>query len=336
MGRVLYLVLLVLMFLPETTFANEKWRRVLGLDGSWKFSIGDNKKWAEPSYNDSDWERISVPAKWEDEGFNGYNGYAWYRRTFNGAALTPTKSGYYLFLGYIDDVDEVYLNGHLIGQSGSFPPRYHTAYNAERKYIIPNDILNLKGVNVVAVRVYDAEIEGGIVSGNVGIYVNDNDEALAVNLRGIWDFTIAQRKTPSMQADPVAFRAKRTPPENATWSKVTVPSLWEHQGFDKFDGTAWYRRQFFIPKELEGEELVLILGKIDDYDQAYLNGQLVGTTTKYDHLRVYPLSPDKFKAGAYNLLMVFVSDFGGGGGIYEGPVGLMKQTQFTRFMRYRN
>lgn len=334
--RFLCLLIFVIGTQQANGFVGEKWRRVIALEGNWKFSIGDNTKWATPSYNDAEWESIRVPSKWEDQGFNGFNGYAWYRKSFDGTSLRSGSAPYYLFLGYIDDADQVYFNGHLIGASGSFPPKFHTAYNAERRYVLPAEYINFKGVNVISVRVYDAEIEGGIVSGNIGIYQDENDMAFAINLRGMWDFSIVQRKGFGMTDDANEFKIKRTPPENATWKKIMVPALWEHQGYDRFDGTAWYRKQFFVPKSLAGEDLVLIMGKIDDYDQAYLNGKLVGSTTRYDHLRIYHLSSDVIQAGAYNLLLIFVYDYGGFGGIYEGPVGLMKQAEFTRFMRYRD
>ena len=77
------------------------------------------------------------PIIWENQGFPGYDGYAWYRKTF------PTPRRYrdhqlYLHLGYIDDVDEVYLNGNLVGYKGDFPPWYDSAFNIFRQYIIPN------------------------------------------------------------------------------------------------------------------------------------------------------------------------------------------------------
>jgi hypothetical protein len=332
-GKILCLLVLGLFIIPTSSFANEKWQKIIELEGRWKFSIGDNKKWADPAYNDADWETLHVPSKWEDQGFNGFNGFAWYRKSFDGLLLKETNVPYHLFMGYIDDVDEVYFNGHLIGSSGSFPPKYHTAYNALRRYFIPSEFINYKGKNVISVRVFDAEIEGGIVSGDIGIYVNSEDRGMLVNLRGPWDFTLGQRRSshkPSLARD-----EGKHPPEHATWSKMMVPGLWEHQGYN-YDGTAWYKKQFFIPKSLEGADLVLILGKIDDIDQTYLNGELVGSTSLYDHLRVYYLSSDDFKAGALNLLLVYVYDYGGFGGIYEGPIGLMKQSEFTRYMRSRD
>ena len=96
------------------------------------------------------------------------------------------------------------------------------------------------------------------------------------------------------------------------------------------------RKQFFVFANVDSDDLLLLLGKVDDYDQTYINGHLVGSTTKHDQLRVYTLQPGVIVPGAMNLLLVYVDDPQGLGGIYEGPVGIMKQSQFTRFMRYRN
>lgn len=330
--RVKYLMMIVVLVCGFGASAEDKWIRIIDLERQWKFSIGDNKKWADPAYADGGWETIDVPKPWEDEGFNGYDGYAWYRVTFEGAELKNKNGVYSLFLGYIDDVDEVYLNGKKIGSTGTFPPNYKTAYNAARNYYIPNEYVRFQGKNVIAVRVYDSEIEGGIVSGKVGIFTSKDDEALTMNLRGQWDFALGLRnyrtKNPS-------GTDTRTPPENLNWVKVTVPSPWEHQGYQDFDGNAWYRKQFTLPKELQGDDLVLLLGKIDDYDQTYVNGKLVGTTNKHDQLRIYHLNAEVLVPGV-NLIMIYVEDTGGAGGIWQGPVGIMKQSEFTRFIRYRD
>src|SRR5664279_27804 len=50
------------------------------LTGRWQFSIGINDEWISPKFDDSKWESIHVPSPWEDQGFNGYNGYGFYRK----------------------------------------------------------------------------------------------------------------------------------------------------------------------------------------------------------------------------------------------------------------
>jgi sialate O-acetylesterase len=315
--------------------AEDKYDRVISLHGKWKFNIGDKSLWADPYFNDKTWESIYVPSNWEDEGFNGYNGFAWYRTSFEGAELQDKNGSYNLFLGYIDDADEVYLNGHKIGSSGSFPPKYHTAYNAFRNYFIPREYINFTGKNVIAVRVYDNEIEGGIVSGEVGIYRSRSDAGLALNLRGVWDFKVTWSHANRM----VTFDEKSINDLAATkdgWVEVSVPAMWETQGFEDYDGGAWYRKRFSVPKTLAGEDIVLILGKIDDSDKTFLNGKMVGSMTDaWGQVRYYHIAASQVKAGEVNTIIVFVDDPQGNGGIYEGPVGIMKQSDFTKYLRWK-
>lgn len=328
--------IILLMLTARNAIAQNDREMVLNLKGNWKFSIGDNLKWKDPSFSDRAWEVITVPSRWEDEGFNGYNGHAWYRKTFDGTALKNRDGSYELLLGYIDDVDEVYLNGHMIGGSGSFPPRYKTAYNASRKYHLPKEYLNFSGPNVIAVRVYDAEQHGGIVSGQVGVFINRQDEGLAINLRGMWEFKLNGRRVDSDKDFDKAFLISMRTGDTggvSTWKDVMVPSVWEHQGFN-YDGTAWYRKTFVVPSDLIGEDMVLMLGKIDDDDQTYLNDRLVGASTGYNKLRIYHISADIIKPGE-NTLLVYVNDPQGYGGIYDGPIGFIKQSEFTRYFRWR-
>ena len=168
------------------TFAGEV-VRIKDLQGVWKFSIGESKEWRLPKFDDSDWETILVPSPWEDQGFNGYNGYATYRRTFEVAPEYKDRM-LYLFLGYIDDVDEVYVNGKKIGSTGSFPPYFETAYNAERKYYLPSDVIIFGGKNLITVVVYDTYQQGGIVSGKIGLYAGKSVMKLSANLQGAWKF----------------------------------------------------------------------------------------------------------------------------------------------------
>ena len=143
--------------------------QLIDLNGRWKFAIGDQNAWSKKDFDDSNWETIRVPSQWEERGFHGYDGFAWYRTSFDGQYLKNSEK-LFINLGYIDDTDEVYLNGDLIGFSGSMPPNFKTAYNSERIYVIPKYLINYNGPNTLAVRVFDVTHGGGIVDGDVGIY----------------------------------------------------------------------------------------------------------------------------------------------------------------------
>lgn len=133
-----FLTLFVFFVILGASAHSEDLRKIVSLSGNWKFSIGDDSKWSSPSYDDSGWDQITVPGQWENQGYNDYNGYAWYRKSFRVREI-PSNTTIYLLLGKIDDVDIVYLNGREIGRSGKFPPDFKTAYDRDRRYIVPAD-----------------------------------------------------------------------------------------------------------------------------------------------------------------------------------------------------
>lgn len=334
-------IIFISVFILATIRASgqENLTEIIDLSGYWKFTIGDNARWSRTVLDDANWEKIRVPGKWESQGFHGYDGYAWYRTTFDGQDLARYKGSLTLMLGYIDDIDQVYLNGELIGATGSFPPYFSTAYNAKRIYHLPDESINFNQENTIAVRVFDTIQDGGIVSGDIGIYANKDDEQLAVNLRGNWKFKLLSGwrigSKPDFKVYNDHMRADRAKGIQENWENIMVPMAWDYQGFKDFDGGAVYQREFTVPASLRGESLILMIGAIDDQDWVFLNGKFIGHTYGYDRLRAYTLTPDMYNIGGVNVLTIYVEDSTGFGGITHGPVGLIQQINFTRFIRWR-
>ncbi len=307
------------MLISITSPGQKKW---LDLRGMWKFSIGDKITWKEPDFDDSRWEKIFVPGPWEEQDFHGYDGFAWYRISFDGRSL-PKNTALYLNLGYIDDADEAFVNGKPVGFSGSFPPKFYTAYRALRLYYLPNEIINFEGENTIAVRVFDVTNEGGIVDGKPGIYSGDPNTPMQINLQGIWQFQTGK-----------SYKEER-------WEDVMVPVPWESEGHRNYDGFAWYKRKFTLPDNLYGQDLVFIGGKIDDFDVVYINGQKIGETNdhrpfgssmSFSKLRVYTI-PTNIVWKGENTITIQVEDIGNIGGIYEGPIGITTRELYNRHFR---
>ena len=187
MGFVKLAGMLLLMLWFETGLQAQDLSKVADLSGRWRFSIGDRPEWASSDYNDAHWEKIWVPKSWEEQGFHGYDGYAWYRTSVQLVEINE-KQSYYLKLGYIDDVDEVYINGKKIGSTGTFPPRYTTAFNAQRVYAIPSMFIHKNKTMTIAVRVFDEGGEGGIVHGEIAIFVDNSSVFTDFDLQGDWKF----------------------------------------------------------------------------------------------------------------------------------------------------
>ena len=90
--------------------------------------------------------------------------------------------------------------------------------------------------------------------------------------------------------------------------------------------------------------MVLMLGKIDDTDEVYLNGELIGKTGSlrdsdldadpyyYRQSRIYEFSSSLLRAE--NALAVRVHDSGGHGGLYSGPVGIMTKRTYEVYREH--
>jgi len=330
-------IILLTLVLPSLgqfrgPYDHRKLEMLINMKGSWKFNIGDNLEWANEDFNDSRWTTIRVPSAWENQGFHGYDGFAWYRSAFK---LTSENANDDLLidLGYIDDVDQVYINGTLIGFNGSFPPEFYTAYRSYRLYNIPSDILYYDRPNTIAVRVFDTVLDGGIMEGNIGIVRKKKSDLSFVNLEGIWKI----REDKNLEwLDPEY--------DDRKWNNVIVPGTWQSLKNQNFIRFATYRKKFVLPPYManSSEELMVILGKIDDFDKVYLNGKLIGYTKdglglgesqSWQNIRVYSLPEIYLNRFGENILVVEVEDIGGNAGIYTGPIGISTVSKFEKIIR---
>ncbi|MGA9115922.1 MAG: beta galactosidase jelly roll domain-containing protein [Bacteroidota bacterium] len=329
--------ILLLALLPAAwafpAAATEEWKTVLDLRGQWKFSTGDDPRRAEKDFRDGSWDEVFVPSPWEEEGFPGYDGFAWYRKHFR---TTPAMkdASLYLHLGYVDDACEVYLNGRLVGLGGAFPPDYRSAFDVSQKYPVPPEFLDFTGENVLSVRVYDMQLQGGILRGKVGFLVPTNRITPDIQMPAVWKFRTGDDEN---WKDPDY--------DDSNWDNLVVPLAWDAQGYRDYDGYAWYRVRFRMPSRLRGKQMVLLLGQVDDFDEAYVNGTRVGRTGRkrpstnpqdlgnfYREQRAYTVPAGVFRDGL-NTLAVRVWDGMFDGGIYEGPVGFMTRERYREEQR---
>jgi Beta-galactosidase jelly roll domain len=312
----------------DSPFGDDAWKRIVRLSGDWKFSVGDSADWAAPEFSDRDWATIHAPAEWQSEGYRDYNGYAWYRKTFSFPA-GHEKEAVFLSLGRIDDAGQVYLNGKLIGTSGEFPPHYLSAYDKTTVFEVPSGSLLVGRDNVLAVRVYDGGGVGGMVDGRLGFFTTDIPQPEVV-LNGTWKF---------MPGDNAEWKQEHC--SESGFADIPVPSLWQNAGYPQLHGYAWYRKTFTVSTAPADKTLVLMLGKIDDFDAVYLNGTLVGSTgpveqpARDDGVGYYAQNRNYFFPASLlketNTIAVRVYDRGGVGGIYSSPLGIISQTAFIKY-----
>ena len=134
--------------------------------------------WSGVSVDESDWVEIKAPMLWEESGFRGLDGVAWYRKAF---VLSKQEANRDLVLGLakIDDNDVTWVNGVKVGETN--------AYDRVRRYEVQAEHLQ-PGKNVIAIRVEDTGGGGGIYSGPSLLFIET--EGVQRSLVGDWKFKV--------------------------------------------------------------------------------------------------------------------------------------------------
>lgn len=148
-------------FVPVTA-VEQLGKGTVELNGPWQFHQGDNPAWSTPTFDDSLWEKLSADKPWGMQGYEGSEGYAWYRLHLKLSPAVGASPEFELLIPAIDDVYEVYWNGEKVGQLGNMPPHW-LMYSGLQAQIIH---LGAARDGVLAVRVWKAPL-----------FSNDNGKA---------------------------------------------------------------------------------------------------------------------------------------------------------------
>lgn len=153
---------------------------VIVLQDGWKYMPGDSSVWAAPAFEDASWQTVRVGMGVPPKELKGHPGYAWYRAsvvipsTLKAHAFFPDSLK--ILLGSIDDCDQVFLNGSLVGQNNhtvfSAPPPgpFQNAvglWSTDRTYVLPvsDKRIHWDQRNVIAIRVFNQYGDGGMYKG---------------------------------------------------------------------------------------------------------------------------------------------------------------------------
>ena len=114
-----------------------------------------HKGWMNPDFDDSKWRKLKIGA-WEPQGYNGYDGIAWYRIRFT---MPPQgeAAGAEISFGAVDESAWVWLNGKYVGQHDVGVIGWNRPFDLD----ITNEV-KWDGENILVVRVEDTVAAGGI------------------------------------------------------------------------------------------------------------------------------------------------------------------------------
>ena len=108
------------------------------------------------------------------------------------------------------------------------------------------------------------------------------------------------------------------------WMNAELPGAWERNGYPRMNGEVYYRKTIELSAEEIGQIIKISLSKIDDNDETYINGKLIGFTNGRGVSREYEIPQDILKVGK-NTIAVKVEDVYGRGGFYGSKKDLFLQ-----------
>jgi sialate O-acetylesterase len=122
----------------------------------------------------------------------------------------------------------------------------------------------------------------------------------------IWEDWYRQRaKDQPWSAKPTG-EWKLAPVERGYWEDWGVPEL------ARYDGMLWYRTSVTLTKSQASQQATLALGRVDESDQAWINGRLVGAAGPGGE-KSYPLPPNVLHAGENSVVVSILDTYANGG-----------------------
>ncbi len=143
MKKITGLVLVAYLLVLGNLFAQP-----LTIQGNWKIKFEDKTEFSKADYNDAEWENLPA-LKWSDDHKTTANRTLWVRKK----VIIPSslqsefaKTGLLcLAMGKIQQSDDTYLNGKLVGSTGSG--------DSYRNYLITKEDILWDKENTIAIRV---------------------------------------------------------------------------------------------------------------------------------------------------------------------------------------
>jgi hypothetical protein len=107
---------------------------VVSLEGLWRFHPGDDPRWADPAFDDSQWPLIRGDKSWSEQGYNDMADTAWYRVKVQ---LRLGEGPLAIYVPAISTSYQLFVDGKLIGGKGGLPPHERVDLFHPTVYLLP-------------------------------------------------------------------------------------------------------------------------------------------------------------------------------------------------------
>lgn len=196
----------------------------LGLAGSPAALFAQDTAKAEPAAAAA-WSTVPIPETWK-RPLSGerapVDGFAWFRC----AVTVPSEwkgQTIHLSVEAIDDARASYVNGVVVGTTGTFPPQFRSGLGEPGRFPVPEDVIRFGEPNVIAVRTHNNDGRNNFSVAAPCLYTSEQ----GIRMEGLWQYR---------------------PGDDADWASVgtsTIPGAATYKQVDQIDDLELYlkRRQ---------------------------------------------------------------------------------------------
>jgi sialate O-acetylesterase len=106
------------------------------------------------------------------------------------------------------------------------------------------------------------------------------------------------------------------------WATMDVPGYWADGDLGHVNGVVWFRKEIDVPASMTDKPAKLLLGRVVDADETYVNGKFVGTVSYQYPPRIYDVPEDLLKPGRNIITVRVINNIGRGGFLLDKPYQL--------------
>jgi sialate O-acetylesterase len=100
----------------------------------------------------------------------------------------------------------------------------------------------------------------------------------------------------------------KTQYNDTEWKTLVVPGTLEQHGLGDYKGSIWLRKHVIIPAAMAGQDLTLVMEKLNERDITYFNGTEVGRVSGFGGKRVYRIPKEIINRGE-NIISIRLEAF---------------------------
>lgn len=158
-----------------------------------RYDVGQKGNWASPSFDDTDWKPVTIPGGFAELGVPETPALVYFRKEVDLPDPLPQGRAM-MFLGSIERMDTVYVNGTSVGGS--------SWVENPRVYFMRPGVLK-PGKNLITIRVFKTKPNGGFLGKAEDLRLVLGDRSV-VSLAGEWKGKLSVDGRPP-QALPIAW-----------------------------------------------------------------------------------------------------------------------------------